>query len=61
MTVLNSNEFIKLVHDYNYIQMSNVNVSFRNSPQLISGFYKAKAKVQISNVENRYEPNVALM
>lgn len=41
--------------------MSNVNVSFRNSPQLISGFYKAKAKVQISNVENRYEPNVALM
>ena len=59
MTVLNSNEFIKLVHDYNYIQMSNVNVSFRNSPQLISPFYKATAKVQISNVEIRYEQNVA--
>ena len=56
MTVLNFNEFIKFVYDYNYIEMSDVNASFRNSPKLICIFFLrghqgAKAKVQITTVE----------
>ena len=47
MTVLNFNEFIKFVYDYNYnnyIKMSDVNVSFRNSPKLISIFLPGQGK-----------------
>ena len=44
MTVLNFNEFIKFVYDYNYYEMSDVNVSFRNSPKLISIFWPGQGK-----------------